>query len=111
VLGAAVVILGVYFVFKSQRRTARSKPLVIVSSLVGAGLLIIKGFQVAQPQETMFGRISPQDLGLSIQPGALGTLVGFLMALVGAALTRDSPSAPRVCTSDTELTRRTGDEK
>jgi uncharacterized membrane protein len=91
VFGAAVVIIGAYLVFKAQRRVAASRPITILSSLAGAALLIFKGIEFSQPQQTMFGRISPQDLGLSIQPGALGTLAGFGLAFLGALLTRAAP--------------------
>lgn len=98
VLGAAVVILGTYFIFKAQRRLAASRPLTLISSLAGGALLIFKGIEFSQPQQTMFGTISPRDLGLSIQPGALGTLGGLGLAFLGALLTRaasrGSPMSP-----------------
>jgi uncharacterized membrane protein len=88
---AAVVILGAYFAFKVQGRVARSRPLVIISALIGLCLMAFKSYGFVAGEQTMFGRISPRDLGISPQLGVLGTFVGFLLSLVGTAAMRSAP--------------------
>jgi len=94
VLFAAVAALGAYFFFKAQHRVAKSKPFVIICSLVGLAVMLYKSIEFSSGQQTVFGRITPRDLGLSPQVGALGTFLGYLLTLAGAAtLRRYAPRA------------------
>ena len=85
VLGAALVILASFFYFRSQKQLIQARPIVIFSSLVGLGVLLFKFFDFSKGTQILGRTIRPEDLGLSIQFGGVGTLLGFVLALIGCA--------------------------
>lgn len=85
VFTAAVVILGAFYLFRSQKQLDKARPVVILSSLAGLAVLLFKFLKFVTPQETEFGTITLKDIGSSIQFGAVGTVIGLIMALIGSS--------------------------
>jgi hypothetical protein len=94
-LAAAVAILAAVFYFRSQGALEKARPVVWIASLAGMGLLLVKYFSFSGGEKTPFGSITPKDIGLSIQPGAVGVLIGFALALIGVGgLKSEGTGAP-----------------
>jgi hypothetical protein len=85
VLGAALVILTSFFYFRSQKQLIQARPIVILSSVVGLGVLLFKFIDFSKGTQILGQTIKPADLGLSIQFGGVGTLLGLVLAMVGSA--------------------------
>ena len=85
VFAAAVVILGAFYLFRNLKQLDKARPVVILSSLSGLAVLLFKFLKFATPQETEFGTITLKDIGSSIQFGAVGTVIGLIMALIGSS--------------------------
>ncbi|MGB8658188.1 MAG: zinc ribbon domain-containing protein [Candidatus Zixiibacteriota bacterium] len=84
IFAASVIILVVFYLFRNQKQLDKACPVVILSSLAGLAVLLFKFLKFATPQKTEFGTITLKDIGLSIQFGAVGTVIGLLMALIGS---------------------------
>jgi len=87
VLVAAVIIFASFFYFRSLGNVERARPIIIISALTGLFVILYKYIQ-------LFGNtksgISAKDLGLTIQPGAIGTMIGLLLSFVGALTLKKS---------------------
>ncbi|MCH8289130.1 MAG: hypothetical protein IID12_08505 [Candidatus Marinimicrobia bacterium] len=81
---SALAIIGAFFFFRSQRQVGKSKVITILSSIVALGVMVFKYVNFTNGMETEFGTIKPEDIGLEIQFGGIGTLLGFVVALIGS---------------------------
>ena len=81
---AALAILLIYFIFYSKKELPKAKPFIIISSLIALGVMLFQYIKFSAGENTEFGRISPQDIGLSIQFGAIGTIIGFILSSIGS---------------------------
>ncbi len=81
---AAIVTVLVYFIFRSQKRLSRARPYILVSSAFGLLLLFYKVSSI--PSANVFGTtISASDLGFKPQIGGFGTIIGFIIAMIGCS--------------------------
>lgn len=80
---AALIIIGGFFYFKSQNTVEKSKPIIIISALVGLGVILIKYLHFVSGIKTEFGTIKPEDVGFTIQYGGIGAILGLILALIG----------------------------
>jgi hypothetical protein len=80
---AAIASLGAFFYFRSQNQTEKAKPIILWSSLGALAILVIRYIMFMSGEKTEYGTIRPKDIGFSIQFGAIGTLIGFVVALFG----------------------------
>ncbi len=80
---AAMIVLGTYLYFSNIKMLSKAKPIIIVSSLVGIGFLAFKFWKVNSGIDTGFGKMTLSDIGFKLQLGGFGTIIGFIMALVG----------------------------
>jgi len=85
VLVAAIVILMAFFYFRNQKQLIHARPIVALSSVAGLGVLIFKVINFFKGTQVLGQTIRPEDVGLSIQFGVIGTLIGFVLALIGTA--------------------------
>ncbi len=74
---AALAILVVVPLYKSRGRAGDARPIVLISALVGLGVMAYKAIQI-------FGGQAAQQLGAQVQFGAIGSALGLLVALGGA---------------------------
>ncbi|MBI5710284.1 MAG: zinc ribbon domain-containing protein [Candidatus Eisenbacteria bacterium] len=77
VLIAAIAIVIVVPLYKSRGQAGNAKPIVVISALVGLGVMAYKAFQI-------FGGKAAEQLGAQVQFGAIGSALGLLVALGGA---------------------------
>ena len=81
---AAIAILLIFFLFKNRNELHKAKPLIIISSLIALGVILFQYIRFSAGENTDFGRVRPQDIGLSIQFGGIGTLIGFILSFIGS---------------------------
>jgi hypothetical protein len=89
---AALGILGSFIFFKSQNRVQHSRPIIAVCSIVALAVILVKYLASRNGTSTELVRIGPEDVGASIQPGGVGTLIGLALSLAGSALIRGGSS-------------------
>lgn len=80
---AAILILLAFLYFKSTGAVERAKPIVLLSGIGALAVVLFKYLRFAAGTKTEFGTIRPEDIGLTIQFGFVGTIFGLLIALVG----------------------------
>lgn len=83
-LVAAAVIIVVSIIMLVKQTPLKSKLPVLISSGVGLGCLMIEYIRASIGYDTGLGKISLEDLGITYQFGAFGTIVGFILSIVGA---------------------------
>lgn len=93
VLVSAIFIAGAWFVLHQQKRTSTARITTVAGAILGLGVLGLKYAALDKGQQTPFGVVRMQDLGLSVEPGGYGTVVGFTLALLGTMFSPTSPSA------------------
>lgn len=87
---AAVAIIVAVLVHRAQNQTHKAQPIVILCSIAAFVVMLIQYVRFSNDtsgQQTPFGKIRPEDLGFSfsLQIGGIGTLLGFVLALIGCA--------------------------
>ena len=85
VFAASIIILGSFFYFKSIKKLEQSKPITLISSIIGLIIIAYKYFDFASGMKTELGTITPSDVGLSIQFGGIATVIGLLLSIIGSS--------------------------
>ena len=80
---AAVAILVAYFFFKKVNDLKKIRLVTWISAGIALAIMIVEYLRLSGGTKTEFGTISAKELGLSIEFGAIGSLLGFVAALVG----------------------------
>jgi hypothetical protein len=100
VFGAAALCLLAFFYFKNNEEVERAKPVVILCSLVALGIILYKYFdfksgaqtglqglsqlsQMPNFQGTFGDQANMPEIGIHIKYGGIGTIVGFVLSLLG----------------------------
>jgi hypothetical protein len=112
VFGAAALCLLAFYYFRNSDEVERARPIVILGSLVALGILIYKYFdfksgaqdglqglsqlsQMPNFQSSPGEQMNIPDIGFNIKYGGIGTIVGFVLTLLGG-LTLGSGGGGRV---------------
>lgn len=80
---AAVAIVGAFFFFRSQNEVEKTKPVAIVGSLLGIGILLWK---YSEARKQLGGMID-------FEFGSIGTVVGLVASLLGATFLESTGKA------------------
>jgi len=88
---AALVILGVYFYMRSKNTVWKSKRYTLIGCGVAVLVIVYEFIDFLTGVDTEFGRIKPSDVGFTLQFGFFGTLLGFILAAVGAYMLPKGP--------------------
>lgn len=84
IFAATLVILAAFFFFRTQRQILKARPIVILTTMVSLGILIYKYIEFSNGAR-IFGRTyTPEELGLSLRFGGIGTFLGFALAGIGS---------------------------
>lgn len=95
VFAVAIIILATYFYFISSKQSHKAKIAILISSNVAIAIMIIRYIMLQQGWKTDFGTIRPEDFGLTIQIGAILTVIGFFISELGISfLEAPAKSAP-----------------
>lgn len=89
ILIVAIVIIVCFFWF-GEEKTDILKPIVVLGGLLGLAILVIRFVQFEQECKVMY----------EIRYGAIGTLIGFIVSIVGLQFIEDS--VPKVETEKRE---------
>ena len=83
---AAIVILTAFFAYQSQRRIRKAKPFAIWSALASLAIMLVDYVHVKRESGELWSFVK-------LDIGAIGTLIGLGLALIGAVFLEDEPSA------------------
>lgn len=78
-----IVILGCFFLLRKRQRLDLLKPVTIAATVIACGVIIYGCFAVAGGKKILVVRLGPDDVHLKVHVGAYGTLLGYLMAVLG----------------------------
>lgn len=84
VLAGALLVVGagmISAIIPSLRAASR---IVAPAALAALAFLIIVLARLSRGQDTLFGRVSPSDVGAEVGFGGIGTVAGLAVALAGA---------------------------
>jgi len=82
-LVSALAIIVAFFYFRSQKQLEKSRPVAILSSIVALAVIFIKYTSLAWEQKGMFAKAGSKVIDCTIQLGAIGTVIGFILAITG----------------------------
>ena len=85
---AGTVALGAFAYCFSRGQARKSWPVAVLASLAGLALIVYKYLSLWRGEETPYGTITPEDIGLTVQVGAAGTVLGLLLVLAGVPFLR-----------------------
>lgn len=80
---AAVVITGVSLYMLKEQTPWKSRLPVLISSGIGLGCLLIEYIHLNTGIDTPLGKITLKDLKVTFQIGAFGTIIGFILSIIG----------------------------
>lgn len=82
-IAALLIIMAVMF-YKNKNEIHKAKAVVSISSLAALLIIFFKfGHFFILGEETALGRIKPKDVGMTIHIGSIGTVIGFILSLIG----------------------------
>jgi len=80
----ALAIILAFFYFRSQKQLEKSRPVAIFSSMAALLAIFIKYLSSTCGQKSIFVRAGSKAIDCTIQLGAIGTVIGFIMAMIGS---------------------------
>jgi uncharacterized membrane protein (DUF485 family) len=83
VLVSALAIIVAFFYFRSQKQLEKSRPVAILSSIVALAVIFIKYTSLAWEQKSVVAKAGSKVIDCTIQLGAVGTVIGFILAITG----------------------------
>lgn len=88
VLPLAAVVLASFFYFLRRRSAGRSRPFVAVASAAALAIITAKCVSLSQGAQSGFSGVASGMVGLRVEMGGAGTLLGLALALAGALIGR-----------------------
>ena len=80
-----IVSVLAYFIAKGQKQIWTARPFILISSIFALSLMFYKVNSIPTSTEILGQRISAADLGFQVQFGGYGTIIGFILAIIGCA--------------------------
>jgi uncharacterized membrane protein len=90
VLVSALAIIVAFFYFRSQKKIEKSRPVAIPGSLLVLAVIFIKYVSLAWGQKSVFAKAGSKVIDCTIQLGAIGTVIGFVMTIIGSLFLKTS---------------------
>ena len=91
---SALLIVIIYFGYNNIKRLSKAVPFVLLLSAIGLGIIFIKGADLAKQL--------PRRSGLTVGIGLIGTIIGFILAIIGVAFFKDS-SPTKIILTESEV--------
>jgi len=85
VFGAAGAVLVASAVLALRGRFARARGLLALLAAAGLAVLVLSQMRLAAGARTPIGRMHPEEFGVKVGFGGIGTAVGLVVALLAAA--------------------------
>jgi hypothetical protein len=83
VLLMSAAIFGAFFLLRKSKRRTLLKPITIAATIIAWGVIIYGCVAIAGGKKILFFRLGPDSVHLKIHMGGYGTLVGYLLAILG----------------------------
>ena len=83
VLIMTMVILGCFFLFRKLKRLDLLKLVTIAATIIAWGVIIYGCITIAGGKRILFFHFGPDSVHLKIHAGGYGTLLGYLLAILG----------------------------
>jgi len=80
---AVVVIIVTFFYFRSKKQLEKSGPVAIFGSIIALLVIFLKYLSLTCGQKSVFVRAGSKVIDCTIQLGAIGTVIGFVLAITG----------------------------
>jgi hypothetical protein len=81
---AALLIIVAFFYFRSKKQIGRSKAVAILGSTAALVVVFIKYASLAWGQKNLLVKAGSKVIDCTIQVGAIGTVIGFILVIIGA---------------------------
>ena len=82
---AALVIFISFFYSKNSGKLKALKPIAFWGSIGALVIILIKYIDFKNGIHTELGDLRPEDIGFTIEYGGYGTLLGFVLSLIGSS--------------------------
>ncbi|MCX6830892.1 MAG: hypothetical protein NT028_02015, partial [candidate division Zixibacteria bacterium] len=83
VLLMSLAIFGAFFLLRKLKRLALLKLVTIAATIIASGVIIYGCITIAGGKRVLFFRLGPDSVHLKIHMGGYGTLLGYLLAILG----------------------------
>ncbi len=80
---AALTVLVAFLISINKKDLVHMKIITLICSGAALGLILFKYVQFSQGINTGMGTVRPQEIGLTIQFGGVGTLLGLIVMFIG----------------------------
>ena len=81
IMTLVIVVVSLYML--KEQTPWKSKRTVFISSGIGLGCLLFEYIHLNTGMDTPIGKVTLEDLEATLQIGAFGTIIGFILAIVG----------------------------
>lgn len=92
---AAVAIIVAFFYFRSKKQLEKSMPVAILGSLFALAVMFIRYISLSCGQKSVFVRTGSKVIDCTIQVGGIGTIIGFILAIIGAGFLKTGAGKPK----------------
>lgn len=84
VLVSTLAIIVAFFYFRSQKQLEKARPVALLSSIVALAVIFIRYLSLAWEQKSVVAKAGSKAIDCTIQVGAIGTVIGFVVAVTGS---------------------------
>jgi uncharacterized membrane protein len=81
---AALAIIVAFFYFRSKKQLEKSMPIAILGSIVALAIMFIRYSSLSCGQKSVLAKAGSKVIDCTIQVGAIGTIIGFILAIAGS---------------------------
>jgi hypothetical protein len=92
---AALSIIVAFFYFRSKKQIGRSKAVAILGSTGALVVIFIKYVSLAWGQKNLLVKAGSEVIDCTIQVGAIGTIIGFILAMIGMGFLKTGAGKPK----------------
>jgi hypothetical protein len=92
---AALSIILAFFYFRSKKQIGRSKVVAIFGSTGALVVIFIKYVSLVWGQKNLLIKAGSKVIDCTIQVGAIGTIIGFILAIIGSGFLKTGTGKPK----------------
>ena len=92
---AAVAIIVAFFYFRGKKQLEKSGPVVIFGSIIALLVIFLKYLGLTCGQKSVFVRAGSKVIDCTIQVGGIGTIIGFILVIIGAGFLKTGAGKPK----------------
>lgn len=92
---AGLSIIVAFFYFRNKKQHEKSRPVAVFGSLVALAVIFIKYVSLAWGQKNLLVKAGTKVIDCTIQVGAIGTIIGFVLAIIGSGFVKTGMGKPK----------------